>query len=312
METTETIALERSIWVDAPRERIWQALTDLDQFVQWFLPNLPGAQMQRDDSGKITVMMGPMSIDFAVFEAVVEPQQLTIRSLPDRLISTTYTLQEENAGTKVMVRTKGFEALNEAARHDRLNLSGAGWEKALQNLSAFVAGVDLPFPQAFVSPLFGYWRETPTTLASERSIWINAPRERVWRAVTDPKQIQMWSSPATPWELSALEVGGRFYIHDAENNKETYVEVIELLDPPHQLATRTVPEPPDTTVKGKQYTLKEENGGTRLTVILSGYEQEAEDARWSNMEQNTFGFGMMLQNAKAYIEGEELPFPFGF
>jgi hypothetical protein len=30
------------------------------------------------------------------------------------------------------------------------------------------------------------------------------------------------------------------------------------------------------------------------------------------MEQNAFGFGMMLSNLKAQIEGEALPFPQGF
>jgi uncharacterized protein YndB with AHSA1/START domain len=308
----ETIGLERSIWIDAPRERIWQTVTNPDQMIQWLVPNLPGAHMKRDDSGKISVQLGPMSVDFAVFEAVDEPQQVTIRTLPDRLITTTYILEEEKAGTKVTVKVSGFEGLNEAVQQDRLNLSSKGWEQTLKNLNAFVAGAELPFPQAFIGPLFGYWRETQTTLATERSIWIDAPRERVWRAITDPKQIQSWSSPATPWGLSALEVGGRFYVKNTETNTEMYVEIIELLDPPYQLATRTMPEAPDTIVKGKQYTLKEEMGGTRLTVMLSGYEQEPEASRWSNMEQNAFGFGMMLQNTKAFIEGEELPFPFGF
>jgi hypothetical protein len=114
------------------------------------------------------------------------------------------------------------------------------------------------------------------------------------------------------WELSALEVGGRLYIYNSETNNEMYVEIIELVDPPHQLVTRIVPEPPSTVVKGRTYTLKEETGGARLTVALTGYEQELEDARWRTMEENAFGFGMMLQNAKAYVEGESLPFPWGF
>jgi uncharacterized protein YndB with AHSA1/START domain len=307
-----TIAVEQSIWIGAPRERIWQAVTDLEQLVQWFVPNLPGAQMVKDEQGKIAVQMGPIGIDFFAIESMNTPQQLTIRSLPDRLITTTYILTEDDKGTSVTVTMTGFESLTPAAQQERLTISSSSWEKALKNLNAFVESKELPFPQAFVSPLFGYWREAKSTLATERSIWINAPRERVWQAVTDPAQIQMWMSPNTPWQLSALEIGGRFYVHNAETNSEMYVEVIELLDPSHQLATRTVPEPPDTIVKGKIYTLTEENGGTRLTVMLSGYEQEPEETRWGNMEQNTFGFGMMLQNTKAYLEGQELPFPFGF
>ena len=44
----ETMAVERSIWIKAPRQRIWQAVTDPEQLVQWFVPGLPGAQMKRD------------------------------------------------------------------------------------------------------------------------------------------------------------------------------------------------------------------------------------------------------------------------
>lgn len=29
-------------------------------------------------------------------------------------------------------------------------------------------------------------------MAVERSIWINAPRERVWRAITETEQIRQW------------------------------------------------------------------------------------------------------------------------
>jgi uncharacterized protein YndB with AHSA1/START domain len=134
-------------------------------------------------------------------------------------------------------------------------------------------------------------------LAVERSIWIKAPRERVWRAITDPKQLQQWFSPTTPWELSALEVGGRFYVYNAETDTAMYVQVIELVDPPHQLVMRTEAEPPETP-HVTTYTLTEENGGTRLTVTHSGYELEPDDIRWNNMEQNAFGFGLMLRTCK--------------
>ncbi len=306
------MSLERSIWINAPRERIWQAVSNPDQIIQWFVPNLPGAQMQRDPNGKLVIMLGPMRVDFVVVDHAIEPQQFTFRSLPDQLISTSYFLKDENGGTQVFVKTSGFEALTENVQRERLNLSSTAWEKVLQNLNAFVAGEALPHPQAFISPLFGYWRETKSTLATERSIWIDGSRERVWQAVTDPKQIQMWSSPSIPWELSALELGGRLYTRDAETGKENYVEIIDVIDPPNQFGTRIVTEQPTRVVKGKTFTLKEENGGTRLTVTLSGYEQESEDTRWGQIEQDTFGFGMMLQNTKAYIEGKDLPFPFGF
>jgi hypothetical protein len=60
------------------------------------------------------------------------------------------------------------------------------------------------------------------------------------------------------------------------------------------------------------YLLQEERDGTRLTVTHSGYELLPEDSRWASMEQNAFGFGQMLDNVRALVEGEELPTPGGF
>jgi uncharacterized protein YndB with AHSA1/START domain len=270
-----------------------------------------GAQMKHDNTGKIFVSMGGMDIPVAILETVNPPQQFTSRGLPDRLIATTYTLEEEKGGTRVTVTLTGFEALPEDARQDRLNPSGAGWEKALQNLKAYVDGVELPFPQGYVAALSGYRREGKEKYAVERSIWINASRERVWRAITDPEQIERWFSPGTSWRLSALQVGGTLSVYNPETDTDMYVQVIEVVDPPHQLVLRSEPAPPEVP-HIITHRLEEENGGTRLTITDSGYELEPDDQRWNNMEQNAFGFGMMLENLQAYIEGKGLPYPGGF
>ncbi|HWQ12647.1 MAG TPA: SRPBCC domain-containing protein, partial [Roseiflexaceae bacterium] len=203
----------------------------------------------------------------------------------------------------------GFDALPADARQDRLEPSGAGWEKALANVKASVAGAELPFPQGYVAALFGYRRAARETFAVERSIWIAAPRERVWRAITDPAQIEMWFSPGTSWQLSALEVGGRLFVRNPETGAEMYTQVIELIDPPHRFVTRSAPP---ETAHVTTYRLQEERGGTRLTITHAGYELEPAEMRWNNMEQNAFGFGMMLENVWAYVEGRTLPYPGGF
>lgn len=304
----DTGAIERSIWIAAPRERVWQAITAPEQIAQWLIPNLPGAQITQDDSDKLTIHIGPKGIDFVIIEAIDPPRQVTSRGLPDRSIATTYTLEEEGGGTLVTVAMTGFESLAEDARGDRLNLSGEGWEKALKNLKAYVDGVELPFPQAFVGPLFGYWKEPRKKLAIERSIWIHAPRERVWRAITDPEQIEKWFAPGTTFKSSGSGVGAKLYIENPETGEEMHVQILEHVEPPHRLTTRSASGTPHITA----WTLAEENGGTRLTLTYSGYEQEPDDTRWRNMEENAFGFGMMLGNVKAFIEGVSLPQPEGF
>jgi uncharacterized protein YndB with AHSA1/START domain len=307
----DQLTVERSIWIDAPREQVWQAITDPAHLAQWFLPPALGAQMKRDASGTFFVCMGPMEIPIAFQEAPKQPRQVTSRSLPDQLFATTYLLEEENGGTRVRVTMSGFEALPADVREDRMKPSGAAWEKALANLKAHVAGTELPFPQGYVAALFGFRREAKETFAVERSIWIAAPRERVWHAITDPAQVEKWFSPGTSWRLSALEVGGRLFVPNEETGAEMHTQVIERVDPPHRLVLRSAPEPP-ATVEVTTYMLQEEHGGTRLTITHSGYELVPEEMRWSAMEQNAFGFGMVLENVKAYLEGKSLPYPGGF
>jgi carbon monoxide dehydrogenase subunit G len=66
----EQITVERSIWIPAPRERVWGAIIDPEQIAQWLLPPVLGAQMKRTDDGTLLVCMGPMEIPLATQEQV--------------------------------------------------------------------------------------------------------------------------------------------------------------------------------------------------------------------------------------------------
>ena len=307
----DELKVERSIWIEAPLERVWQAITDPANLAQWLLPPALGAEMTRHSDDTLYVSMGGMEIPIAVLDVVDPPRQVRSRGLPDRVISISQMLEEENNGTRVTVTMSGFEKLPAEARRDRLSPSGMAWEKALANLKANVLGAPLPFPEGYVAALYGYRRESEKSFAVERSIWIAAPRDRVWSAITDPDQIEMWFSPGTSWKLTALEVGGRLYVPDPETGEETYVQVIRVLDPPHRFVIRSLSAAPGSA-EITDHLLEEEQNGTRLTITNSGYELMPEDGRWSAMEQNAFGFGMMLENLRAYVEGQNLPTPSGF
>jgi uncharacterized protein YndB with AHSA1/START domain len=272
---------------------------------------MPGSVVKRDESGKLALDMGGMEVGFAVLDTIEPPRRATSRSLPDQQLVTTYTLDEERGGTQVTITMTGFEDLPEAARQDRVNLSNKAWETALENLKAHVDRQELPHPFAPVAPLFGFFREPQEKVAVERSIWINAPRERVWKAITDPEQLDKWFSPGTQWQGTGLKVGGKLFVLDPESKAEMYTQVIEIVDPPSQLVTRSLPEPEEVSYV-TNWMLTEENSGTRLTILHTGYELAPMETRNMNMEQNAFGFGMMLGNIKAVIEGTPLPMPGGF
>ncbi len=145
------------------------------------------------------------------------------------------------------------------------------------------------------------------SMSVERSIWIAASRERVWDAITNPEQVGAWFSPGTHWRSTGVKVGGTLSVYDPETNSDLFTQVIEVVDAPSQLVTRAADAPFTTT-----WLLAEEKSGTRLTLIYAGYEHLPEGERQPSMDENSGGFGMMLENLKAQVEGESLPYPQGF
>jgi uncharacterized protein YndB with AHSA1/START domain len=141
-----------------------------------------------------------------------------------------------------------------------------------------------------------------------RNIWIKAPINRVWMAITDPAQIQQWFSPTIPWVVTALEVGGKIYAQGYESQ----TGVIEILDAPREFAYRwTSPSASDPVTTLTTFTLKEENGGTRVTISESMSGALSEEIMQQRIQQNGRGWKMALRNMKAYMEGVALPFPEG-
>lgn len=137
--------LKRSIWIDAPRERVWKAVSDPAQIAQWFAIGVEFSQ--KGDT--LSIRMDGVDVDVAVIEVIDPPRELTTRSLPDRLMTTSYILEEENGGTRISVIEKGFEGLSPDEREKRLAQDAGGWEMALENLKAYIDGRELPRPEGF-------------------------------------------------------------------------------------------------------------------------------------------------------------------
>jgi uncharacterized protein YndB with AHSA1/START domain len=139
-------------------------------------------------------------------------------------------------------------------------------------------------------------------LMIERSIWIDAPRERVWQAVIDPVQIAAWFAPGIDFLQTDKTISIQL------NGEYVAVAEIEVIDPPNQLTTRNLPDRTKTTT----YKLVEEGKGTRFTVIESGFENLPAEERQPSFDQDMNGWGLALENLKAYMEGRSLPTPGGF
>jgi uncharacterized protein YndB with AHSA1/START domain len=145
-------------------------------------------------------------------------------------------------------------------------------------------------------------------LSFETSIFIAAPPQRVWQAVTEPKQLEQWFIPGSPWEIPSLEVGApvKFYF----GGMAVQEAVIEVVDAQRQFRLRwseheTHPE----TMMVTTFTLAAENEGTRLTVHEAAYKAVPDELRHEQVQHADNGTEMMAANVKAFIEGTPLPYP---
>jgi uncharacterized protein YndB with AHSA1/START domain len=143
-------------------------------------------------------------------------------------------------------------------------------------------------------------------IAVERSIWIDAPIERAWQAVTDPEALTRWYATYYAWEIPTLAVGATIKFHNSDT--EILLATIEVVDPPRQFTVRwqadeTYPHMNLVT----SFLLVTENNGTRVTLSESGYEHlpEAERQQW--MDATGAGYTLSMENLKAHLEGRDLP-----
>lgn len=151
-ETPYSDRIERSIHIAAPRSRVWQALSEAEEFGRWFGADLRG---QRFVAGQRT--RGPISIEgytHVMFDVTVE------RIEPGRLLSwrwhpyavdgkvdytkeeptlVTFTLEDAAGGTLLKVVESGFDKVPPQRRFEAFRMNDGGWEAQLRNVQAHAA-----------------------------------------------------------------------------------------------------------------------------------------------------------------------------
>ena len=146
-------------------------------------------------------------------------------------------------------------------------------------------------------------------IAVERSIWIDAPRERVWQAVTRPDALDRWYATYYRWDIPALKAGATVKFYNKDDPTDMQIATIEVVDPPREFTLRWQPdqEYPAVTLVTR-FLLQEENGGTRATLIESGYELLPDGVRQKWLDATGGGYTMSMENLRAYVEGRSLPY----
>ncbi len=143
--------IERTIYLNAPAERVWVALTDHEEFGSWFRLSLHGPfKVGEVTFGEFTcpgheglpfwaraeVMDEPRCFSF------VWPMDETIRpddsGTIDKLTLVEFILEPSGKGSRLTVRESGFESLPEGKRLQVFRDNAGGWDAQMKNIKAFV------------------------------------------------------------------------------------------------------------------------------------------------------------------------------
>jgi len=150
-ETSDRI--ERSIVLSAPRERVWRALTDAEEFGDWFGANLKGQTFApgRRARGPLT-FEGYEHVFFDVVVDRIEPKNLmafhwhpypmdaAIDYDKETPTLVTFTLKDAPSnGTLLTVVESGYDKVPPQRRLEAFRMNDRGWEAQLGNIARHAA-----------------------------------------------------------------------------------------------------------------------------------------------------------------------------
>ena len=144
----------------------------------------------------------------------------------------------------------------------------------------------------------------------EKQVMLDADRARVWRALTDASQFSAWFglAIAAPFAPGA-EVSGSLELRNRE--PVTVTIWVERMDPERFFSFRWHPyaieagvdytSEPTTLVT---FTLEDAAGGTRLTIVESGFDAIPESRRAAAFSSNEKGWAGQAENLRKFLAGK--------
>jgi uncharacterized protein YndB with AHSA1/START domain len=131
-----------------------------------------------------------------------------------------------------------------------------------------------------------------------REVVVEAPLERVWRAISEADQLVRWF----PDKIAQIDLrpGGAIRIEwrDGEFDDGT----VDAVEAPSRFVFRWHGAGFDSPETSVEFTLEAVEGGTRVVVVESGFSKVREEKRESAWHDNDGGWAKELGELKAYLE----------
>jgi len=232
---------------DAPRELVWQAMTDPKHVVNWWGPNGFTTTIEEMDvrpgGAWRHVMRGPDGADYpnsSIFKEVVKPERIVFsnggsrKGGPGVTFEATWTFDAPEPGkTNVTIRM----VFPSTADRDRVVREFGAIEGGKQTLARLAE--HLP-------------KMEPADLDFVLTRTFDAPRELVWKAWTDPRHMTQWWGPrgfTNPvCDLDVRPGGAYRMVMRAPDGAEFPVsgKFLEIVEPERLVMTMDCSEHPDS------------------------------------------------------------------
>lgn len=144
--------IEKKLLLRAPRSRVWRALTNADEFGEWFRVRLDGAftvgeqvrgQITHPGYEHLTVEISVERIDaqhhfsYRWHPYAIDPEVDYSRE-PTTLVE--FHLEEVSDGTLLTVVESGFDRIPAGRRTEAFRMNTEGWQAQLENVRRHVSG----------------------------------------------------------------------------------------------------------------------------------------------------------------------------
>lgn len=291
-----TMQVTRTLEVRAPIEVVWETLTDPGELAEWFGQR---AMFPQGMAAGATGAFGWSDTgDYPVRVERWEPPRVwAFRwGTPDEEIRddnstlATFTLERDGDLTRVRVVETGFERLGDAAAaRAALEDNREGWTSELDE---FVQLLARRWTASVIDRAAG-------TITNSREI--SAPKQLVWQHLTDPASIEAWWGHPADFPGGVREgVTGTF-----EHEGQRWPVTVKVLREAETFAFRwgsvgeAEPGPEACDVRFDLETT--ERGGTRVTVVESGWMRVPAEERDGRMRENGGGWEFVLDGLRRHV-----------
>lgn len=151
--------------------------------------------------------------------------------------------------------------------------------------------------------------ETPSSDRIEKEALLRAPRARVWRAISDAREFGAWFRVALDGDfVVGRAIHGRI-THPGYEHLTMEMQ-IEAMEPESRFAFRWHPYAIDPAVDyGAEPTtlveirLADAAGGTRVSVVESGFDRIPAARRAEAFRMNEGGWAAQMENVRVHVDG---------